>query len=61
MPLSWAERIVQVVLRGNPSAFACASSETIPAVISAFTNLADLGRLSDLQIGKRMVWNVTSR
>src|SRR5580704_2562766 len=35
VPLCSAERIVQAVLRGNPSAFACASSETIPAVISA--------------------------
>jgi hypothetical protein len=33
-----AERIVQAVLRGNPSAFACASSEIIPAVISALPN-----------------------
>src|ERR1700730_19047409 len=35
VPLCSAERIVQAVLRGNPSAFACASSVTIPAVISA--------------------------
>jgi hypothetical protein len=35
VPLCSAERIVQTVLRGNPSVFACASSETILAVISA--------------------------
>jgi hypothetical protein len=29
VPLCSAERIVQAVLRGNPSAFACASSEQI--------------------------------
>jgi len=35
VPLCLAERIVQAVLRGNPNTFACAFSETNPAVISA--------------------------
>jgi hypothetical protein len=35
VPLCLVERIVQAVLRGNSNTFACASSETNPAVISA--------------------------
>src|ERR1700721_3980392 len=35
VPLCLVERIVQAVLRGNPSTLACASSETNPVVISA--------------------------
>ena len=56
VPLCSADKIVQAVLRGNPSAFACASSETNPAVIKA-SPIPGSGRLSRLHIRKRGIWS----